>query len=271
MKVPISVRTSYSKADLRCLMDSGATDNFIHPRFLRRMGLGTRKLTTPKRLYNVDDTTNRAGQVTNYVDLDVRTNNIHKEMRFLVSDIGREDAILGYPWLATFEPHFSWKHGAINTSHLPIVLNSVNPHLIQQGETIATLCTKDKQDILDELTYDCTARGASTDMAIDARSEAKEVTLPPEYQHFASVFSEEESHRFPPTRAWDHAITLKNNAPEAINCKVYPMTSTEEKALDEFLDEQLAKGYIQPSISPYALSFFFIKKKDGKLRLVQDY
>jgi hypothetical protein len=33
----------------------------------------------------------------------------------------------------------------------------------------------------------------------------------------------------------------------------------------------LAKGYIQPSISPYASSFFFIKKKDGKLRPVQDY
>jgi hypothetical protein len=107
MKVPISVCTSYSKADLRCLVDSGATDNFIHPRFLRRMKLGTRKLATPKHLYNVDNTTNRAGQVTDYVDLNVRTNNIHKEMRFLVSDIGREDAILGYPWLATFKPHFS--------------------------------------------------------------------------------------------------------------------------------------------------------------------
>jgi hypothetical protein len=270
MKVPISVRTSYSKADLRCLVDSGATDNFIHPRFLRRMGLGTRKLTNPKRLYNVDDTTNRAGQVTDYVDLDVRTNNIHKEMRFLVSDIGREDAILGYPWLATFEPHFSWKHGAINTSHLPIVLNSVNPHLIQQGETIAALHTEDKQEILDELARDCTAQGASTELAINAQPK-KEVTLPPEYQRFASVFSEEESQRFPPSRAWDHAITLKNDAPEAINCKVYPMTKTEDETLDTFLDEQLAKGYIRPSISPYASSFFFIKKKDGKLRPVQDY
>src|SRR5580693_6888878 len=189
MKVPISVCTSYSKADLRCLVDSGATDNFIHPRFLRRMGLGTRKLTNPKRLYNVDDTTNRAGQVTDYVDLDVRTNNIHKEMRFLVSDIGREDAILGYPWLATFKPHFSWKHGVINTRHLPIVLNSINPRLIRQGETIATLRTEDKQDIVNELTCKCTTRGASTEMAIDAKTEAKEVTLPPEYQHFMSVFS----------------------------------------------------------------------------------
>jgi hypothetical protein len=47
-----------------------------------------RKLPTPKRLYNVDNTMNRAGQVTHYVDLDVHTNNIHKEMWFLVSDIG---------------------------------------------------------------------------------------------------------------------------------------------------------------------------------------
>ena len=49
------------------------------------------------------------------------------------------------------------------------------------------------------------------------------------------------------------------------------MTRTEDDALDEFIDEQLAKGYIRPSISPYASSFFFIKKKDGKLRPVQDY
>ena len=49
------------------------------------------------------------------------------------------------------------------------------------------------------------------------------------------------------------------------------MTRTEDEALDDFIDEQLAKGYIRPSISPYASSFFFIKKKDGKLRPVQDY
>jgi len=38
-----------------------------------------------------------------------------------------------------------------------------------------------------------------------------------------------------------------------------------------FLDEQLKKGYIRLSKSPYASPFFFIKKKDGKLHPVQDY
>jgi hypothetical protein len=45
----------------------------------------------------------------------------------------------------------------------------------------------------------------------------------------------------------------------------------EDKALDTFIDEQLAKGYFHPSKSQYVSSFFFIKKKDGKLRPVQDY
>ena len=49
------------------------------------------------------------------------------------------------------------------------------------------------------------------------------------------------------------------------------MTPTEDKALEEFIREQYEKGYIRPSKSPYASPFFFIKKRDGKLRPVQDY
>ena len=49
------------------------------------------------------------------------------------------------------------------------------------------------------------------------------------------------------------------------------MTPSEDKALEEFIQEQYAKAYIRPSKSPYASPFFFIKKRDGKLRPVQDY
>ena len=49
------------------------------------------------------------------------------------------------------------------------------------------------------------------------------------------------------------------------------MTQAEDTALDKFINEQLEKGYIRPSQSPYTSPFFFIKKKDGTLRPVQDY
>ena len=96
MKVPTSIRTCYNKAETKGLVDSGATDNFIHPQFVRRMGLGMRRLPTPKKLYNVDDTTSKEGMIMHYVDLDIYTNKIHKEMRFLVAGIGKEDVLLGY-------------------------------------------------------------------------------------------------------------------------------------------------------------------------------
>ena len=85
------------------------------------------------------------------------------------------------------------------------------------------------------------------------------------------MFSEEESHRFPPSRPWDHAIELKEGAPEAINCKIIPTTKEEDEALKKFITEQMEKGYIRKSKSPYASAFFFIKKKDGKLCPIQDY
>ncbi len=85
------------------------------------------------------------------------------------------------------------------------------------------------------------------------------------------VFSEEAAQQFPLKRPWDHAIELKPDTPNVIDCKIYPLTQTEDQALVTFLDKQLKKGYIRPSKSPYASPFFFIKKKDGKLHLVQDY
>ena len=95
--------------------------------------------------------------------------------------------------------------------------------------------------------------------------------LPEEYQHHHHVFSEKESQRFPGPRIWDHAIELKEGAPSTLPGKVYPLTQIEQKTLEEFIQEHSKKGYIYPSKSPYVSPFFFIKKKDGKLRPVQDY
>jgi hypothetical protein len=49
------------------------------------------------------------------------------------------------------------------------------------------------------------------------------------------------------------------------------MTLTEQREMDVFLEEALATGHIRQSKSPLGAPVFFIKKKDGKLRFVQDY
>ncbi len=95
--------------------------------------------------------------------------------------------------------------------------------------------------------------------------------IPEEYQQHSKVFNEKEADRFPPKREEDHAINLKEDAPAVLDCKIYPLLHDQDTELTKFLGEHLRKGYIQESKSPYAAPFFFIKKKDGKLRPVQDY
>jgi len=165
--------------------------------------------------------------------------------------------------MAAFEPQFSWKNGVINEKALPIILRSVNPSIPGKDPIIARIKGSDNSCHLRATT--------STELAIKAQLYTKKVDVPKEYQQFAKLFSEEESKRYPPKRAWDHAIEFKKDAPEAVDCKVYPMNRIEDEAVKEFLNNELEKGYIRESKSPYASSFFFVKKKDGKMRPVQDY
>jgi hypothetical protein len=87
---------------------------------------------------------------------------------------------------------------------------------------------------------------------------------------YADVFSETAFDSLPEHRKWDHAIELEGE-PSPEFRKVYPMTLTEQMEMDTFLEEALATGCIRQSKSPLRAPVFFIKKKDGKLRFVQDY
>jgi hypothetical protein len=182
--------------------------------------------------------------ITHFLDLDVCTNGIHKEMRFLITDIGHEEVLLGYPWLATFEPRFNWKSAVIDKCILPIVISSINPHAIRNWPIIATALSEEtKQSIVRQLESECTIWGISTNLTIQAKEQQVDAEVPKEYHEFTRLFNKEATNHFPPSREWDHAINLKPGAPDTLNCKVYPMTRDEDTTLEKFLDEMVAKGY----------------------------
>ncbi len=95
-------------------------------------------------------------------------------------------------------------------------------------------------------------------------------TIPLEYRWHLKVFSEAQAKQLPPDHPWNHAIDLKADAPSTIRGRIYPLTQLENKALKKHIEDQLAKGYIHPSKSPYATPFF-IKKKSEALRPIYDY
>ena len=53
--------------------------------------------------------------------------------------------------------------------------------------------------------------------------------------------------------------------------KIYPLSRVEREEVQEFVKDQLRKGYIRPLKSPQTSLVFFVSKKDEKKRMVQDY
>jgi len=95
--------------------------------------------------------------------------------------------------------------------------------------------------------------------------------LPDYIQPFTHLFNKKKFEKLPKRHEWDHEINLTEEAPKELNAKVYAMTLKEEKALNQWLDEQLKASLIVESKSRYTAPCFYIPKKDSPLWLVQDY
>ena len=94
--------------------------------------------------------------------------------------------------------------------------------------------------------------------------------VPEQFHRWIKVFSKKQSKRMPTRKIWDHTIDMKEGFMPRKG-KVYPLSREEREEVCEFIQEQLRKGYIRPLKLPQTALIFFVGKKDGKKRMVQDY
>src|SRR5207302_2163480 len=108
-------------------------------------------------------------------------------------------------------------------------------------------------------------------MAIAKESTKNTVeAIPLAFRKYKKVFSDEEAQRLPKHQPWDHKIDLIPGQ-QMGKTSVYRLTPPEKIALKIYIEDGLKRGTLRQSKAPDACSFFFINKKDGKLRPVQDY
>ena len=69
----------------------------------------------------------------------------------------------------------------------------------------------------------------------------------------------------PVQKIWDHAIELKEGFTPRKG-KVYLLSKEKREKVQTFVEDQLRKGYIQPSKSPQTLPVHFVVKKGGTWR-----
>ncbi len=197
-----------------------------------------------------------------------------------------EKVILGLPWLCLRNPHIDWQKGKMrlasteqsNSEEIEVDIHKIAANRLERHSLVAdgTLeQTSEEIFCITGFTYSINAVNLSTQIAIDKiAGKAKkmfEEMVPSYYRDYKKVFSEKESQRLPEHQPWDHAIDLIPDAKTHWKVRTYPLSPTEQEELNKFLKEHLTKGYLMPSKSPMACPVFFIKKKDSKLCLVQDY
>ena len=136
--------------------------------------------------------------ISEFVDLCVQTQGRTEQMRFLVTDLGTEDLILGYPWLAIFEPKFQWRDASINVEYLPIIIQSLNwEKICQQIQSsmdpipesqilrieTTPLSDDEKDQIVQDLSHECEIKmSIASQLAQEAQQYTKKVEIPKEYK-----------------------------------------------------------------------------------------
>jgi hypothetical protein len=299
----LSIKTTIQTVDTHtdhqaiALIDSGCEGSCIDIKFVRDHSMNTVKLPRMVPVLNADGTPNESGPISEIVTVQLHIGEHVERIDLGVTNLGKGEIFLGHDWLKLHDPTISWRNGEIEFNHCPshcqskpsslppeisicrTDFNFENPEEVE--ETIhdpAIDIQDDDQLLLIDTTPAIQIRaktGVSMELAIKEhqKKEAKPWTeIVPEYLHdYEDVFTKKDFDELPPHRPWDHAIELVSGADTHLDCKIYPLSLDEQKQLDEFLDEQLSTGRIRPSKSPMASPFFFVKKKDGKLRPVQDY
>jgi len=87
---------------------------------------------------------------------------------------------------------------------------------------------------------------------------------------YRDVFPSELPAGLPPERGECHTIPLEPGAAPT-NRPMFRLSFTEREEVEQQVKELLAKGYIEPSVSPSGAPAMFARKKDGTLRMVIDY
>lgn len=287
--IPVQLKTLDTGRSTKenALIDSGATGSFLDKSFVLSQNWNMRQVENPVKVLNVDGSENAAGSISQAIDLEVMFGEHREKMTFGIVNLGKTKMILGHDWLKRHNPSIDWEKSHIDFKRCPPLCRQARKQLPaafndqdEENDNDETLHTPEEvismiSDKDDEQVF-FTMIGASETISQRLHREAMSDTntnagiLPEQYREFSSVFSKSSFDQLPLRRSWDHAIELEPGSKPKF-CKVYPLNLDEQKQLDDFIEENLATGRIHPSKSPMASPVFFIKKKDGSLRLVQDY
>src|ERR1700735_3026279 len=238
---------------VRALIDSGAQGNYISPNLVNRLRLPWSYKDESYRLKTVEGELVAYGQgLVNMETAQLLTTIGGKDhyLKLDITEISKNDIILGIPWLRASNPRVNWRTGQLQWD-------------IPRREYVTEKRSQDTSN-------DSQRKAQRVYIMTKELKSSLHEAIPEEYRQYDALFKETLETGLPEHSRWDHEITLQPSKEPKFH-KIYNLNETQLQALREYLDENLKKGYIRPSQSPAGYPILFVPKKNGKLRLCVDY
>lgn len=194
---------------------------------------------------------------------------------FDVLDTGSRDFVLGFPLLRRWSPRIDWKTGHFQwdkaCKERPRSGLSGSPQLhetvAREGRTQSVL--PERPQLHGIATNDNEKEGPEDGLsgragllgAVELNGNTDELdAIPPQYRKYRKLFQEELETGLPAHSQFDYHIPLKEGQHSKFH-RIYTLNRVQEAVLEEYLEENLRKGYIRPLTSPAGYRSYLYQRR----------
>ena len=186
-----------------------------------------------------------------------------------ICNLEKIEVILEMPWLQIYNPKINQEIGEVQITRCLLLCRRntkrKEDRKVEKGKRITTI----EEEKIVRQTVD-NKKDWEKEKKIEADHRKIEKMVPKRFPKQKKVFGKVESERMPTRKIWDYAIDLKKTFKPQKE-RIYPLFKNKRKEVQNFVNDQLRKGYIRPSKSPQMLPVFFVNKKNRSKRMVMDY
>jgi len=215
------------------MLDCGGQGSFINDKLSQNYQLPHESKQFPVSLVLADGSSSRAGTITEYNPILLRTATNEEPFCLDIAPISY-DLILGMPWLRLHNPAvrfgsnlmlFDSPYCKENRSHY----GKRGPQVsLMEAHAFAMACNHPEAQLFSMSFAPTSAELASTSLATEPALDLS--LIPPKYDEFADLFSETDAKKLPPHRPYNHQIPLEPGTAPSFGT-IYSLSPTELETL----------------------------------------
>ena len=275
----VQVRTPSCQLQVQALLDTGANSCFMDRDFAQKHQISLHTLPCPVSVVVIDGRPIASGKIFEESEpIHILLGDLGCVVSFNIIRSPEHPIVLGLPWFELHNPRIDWRKREIRCPLAENIILKDRTRDYPPKVYSSTDAPYPSHQISAITLQQLHQVGGKEDLFLFAVSVTpssvtqgnSDIQIPKKYQDYADVFDKVKASVLPKHRPYDCPIDLQPGK-EPPWGPIYNLSPTELEVLREYIEENLAHGFIRHSKSPAGAPIFFVKKKDGSLRLVVDY